>query len=315
MLNDDNILLSALASMRDGVVIADVSTQKNEIVYANPAFSKMIGYDADELLGQGTRFLLGVRTRPTAVQAFRKAITDKLACQVIVSASRKNGAQIWLEITGAPLRQNGKGTDYYVGTCRDVSARVEAIENLLATEIAIEETKTDHHEGTIDKLTSLYNRHYFEEYAEREWLMMMRQRLPVTLMMLAIRNLDSLERNDEGGVSASTVIEAVANGLHGVLRRGTDLLARYDDHHFVAISAGMGWDEAETIARKMTAHLDKILLNLTGEEHLRCRLGVSTSIPDETRNLDGLIESAFDALRRAMEDESNNLVVAEPAAQ
>ena len=29
--------------------------------------------------------------------------------------------------------------------------------------------------------------------------MMMRQRLPVTLMMLAIRNLDSLE-NDEGGV-------------------------------------------------------------------------------------------------------------------
>ena len=54
-----------------------------------------------------------------------------------------------------------------MGTCRDVSARVEAIESLLATEIAIEETKTDHHEGTIDKLTSLYNRHYFEEYAEQ----------------------------------------------------------------------------------------------------------------------------------------------------
>ena len=41
------------------------------------------------------------------------------------------------------------------------------------------------------------------------------------------------------GVSASTVI-GLYKRFAWCVTPGTDLLARYDDHHFVAISAGMG---------------------------------------------------------------------------
>ena len=58
--------LSALASMGDGVVITDEYPEKRDRL-CQPCFSKMIGYDADELLGQGTGIFAG-RTNPTHLQ-------------------------------------------------------------------------------------------------------------------------------------------------------------------------------------------------------------------------------------------------------
>ncbi|PID43638.1 MAG: hypothetical protein CSA52_02725 [Gammaproteobacteria bacterium] len=306
---EHEILLAALASMKDGVVIADVSTPKNEIVYANPSFVAMIGFEKDELIGQGTRFLLGKKTSPTAAQAFRKALGNKLACQVIVSATRKDGSQCWLEITGAPLKTELASTEYYIGSCRDVSSRVEAIETLLSTEIAIEEPVTGEEKGTIDPMTSLYNRRYFEEYAEREWLMMLRQRLPITMIMVEIRNLDRLPGVHATEVSVQLVIEEVARALNGILRRGTDLVTRYDDSRFVTISAGMGWDESDVISQNITEQLDKLLKNMTIDPNIRCRLGVTTSIPDEDQGgIDELIEIVSNALDEAMNSDFVSLV-------
>ncbi len=303
---EQKILISALGSMKDGVVISDVSSSKNAIVYANPSFLAMTGYEQHELLGQGPRFLMGKKTRPTAVQAFRKALNNQLACQVIVSATRKDGEQRWFEITGSPVKLGDTATNYYIGSCRDVSARVNAMESLLATEIAIEEPVSEVKQGTIDPMTSLYSRRYFEEYAEREWLMMMRQRLPITMIMIAIKNLAKLPGAD---VSAQTVMEVVAHALNGLFRRGTDLVARYDNNRFIAISAGMGWDEADIISQKLVEQLDSLLKDLTVDPDIGCRVGLTTSIPDEELGgIDDLIETTTRALNEAMAADSVNLI-------
>ena len=56
---DAHLLELALAAARDGVVICDARDRGMPLIYVNPAFEQMTGYDARFALGQNCRFLQG----------------------------------------------------------------------------------------------------------------------------------------------------------------------------------------------------------------------------------------------------------------
>jgi PAS domain S-box-containing protein/diguanylate cyclase (GGDEF)-like protein len=304
-------LAAVLASARDGIVVTDVSTPKNEIVYANAAFRAMIGFSETELNGLGTRFLLGKKTRPTAGHCFRRAISEKIPCLVTVSAARKDGTEIWLEISGAPVLESGLPTQLYIGVCRDVTQRTLAMEALLATDIAIEKPLGTDENQSIDPLTSLYNRSFFEEYAEREWSTMLRQHLPISIFMIGVKGCERLPATASGDPSDSRVLELMADNLRQQFRRGTDLVARFDQNTFVGIAAGMGWEEAEVMAQSTVLRINRALRE-SGLAHadMSCRIGVATAVPEAHHQIDEIISSAQQSLAQAMADATNDLPVA-----
>lgn len=296
-----NDLISVLASARDGIVVTDISTSKNEMIYANEAFRAMVGFSEFELKGMGTRFLLGKKTRPTAAHTFRRAINEKIPCLVTVSANRKNGSEVWLEISGAPVLEDGRPTDLYIGVCRDVTQRTLAMEALLATEIVIETPLGAEESQTIDPQTSLYNRSFFEEYAEREWTTMLGQHLPISIFMIRVKGCEHLPETSTTGVSLNLILEIMADNLRQQFRRGTDLVARFDRDTFVGIAAGMGWEEAETMSTSTVERMNHALLQVgPALKDMSCRMGVSTSIPEENHQIDEIISSAQKALEKAM---------------
>ena len=54
----------AIASSTNGIIITDAGQPDNPIVYVNPAFERLTGYSAEELIGRNCRFLQGPDTEP-----------------------------------------------------------------------------------------------------------------------------------------------------------------------------------------------------------------------------------------------------------
>lgn len=308
---DTQLLLAALAECRDGIVITDAISPKNRIIYANKAFQVMTGFSESELIDKGSRFLLGSKTRPTAAKAFRQALGEGARVQVTLSSICKDGSQKWLEISGGPFEYKGEKKRYFIGTCRDVGDRVEAVEALMASEIKFEKTDVEATVSSYDMVTSLYNRSYFEEIAEREWMAMLREHRPLSLFLIGISNLAGFKAQQ--GLDASNRLMAnTASALRQVFRRGIDLVAKYDEERFIVISTGMAWEEAEAMASRLKDVVDSELLQSAPKEaNLHGSIGVATQIPEEGFHVDHLIEAAEHALLKASSYAEGSIVVAE----
>ncbi len=308
---DTQLIMAALAECRDGIVITDAISPKNRIIYTNKAFQVMTGFSESEIIDKGSRFLLGSKTRPTAAKAFRQALGEGARVQVTLSSICKDGSQKWLEVSAGPFEYKGEKKRYFIGTCRDVGERVEAVEALMASEIKFEKTDVGVKISSYDTVTSLYNRGYFEEVAEREWMAMLREHRPLSVFLIGLSNLARF-KEQQGIETSNRLMANVASSLRHVFRRGIDLVAKYDDERFIVISTGMTWEEAETMAERLNDVIDgELSQNVPSEANLNGFIGVATQIPEEGFHVDHLIKAAEHALLKASTHPGGSIVVAE----
>ena len=70
------VLERAVESTRTGVLITDPNRPDNPIVYANPAFERITGYSAEEVLGRNCRFLQGTDREQPGLEELRAALPE-----------------------------------------------------------------------------------------------------------------------------------------------------------------------------------------------------------------------------------------------
>jgi len=56
---DAELLIKAIQASNDGIVISEQEGDDHILIYVNPAFERLTGYAADEILYQDCRFLQG----------------------------------------------------------------------------------------------------------------------------------------------------------------------------------------------------------------------------------------------------------------
>jgi PAS domain S-box-containing protein len=127
------LLHRALGATGTGISIVDLRLPDQPLVYVNPAFERLSGAPAAELLGRNCRFLQSPDTDPAAVDRIRQAITDGVECQEVLLNRRADGTTWWNECRLTPVRDPSGAVVQYIGVQTDVTARVEA-ERALATE-------------------------------------------------------------------------------------------------------------------------------------------------------------------------------------
>ncbi len=137
----NEILLQLVESAQDGIVIAEKEGEDTILVYVNPAFERLTGYSADEILYQDCRFLQGEDTDLDAVKVIRQAIDDQAPVRTVLKNYRKDGSIFWNELSVTPFFDELDQITYYIGIQKDVSTEVE-----LALEL-------DAARETIQKLT------------------------------------------------------------------------------------------------------------------------------------------------------------------
>ncbi|WP_374259829.1 PAS domain S-box protein [Zoogloea sp.] len=114
----------ALEASCNGIVIADMSRDDSPIIYVNPAFERITGYAADEVLGRNCRFLQGDDAASPEVAALRHAIASERETQVVLRNFRKDGQPFWNELSVSPVRDPVSGRlTHYVGIQNDITAR------------------------------------------------------------------------------------------------------------------------------------------------------------------------------------------------
>jgi len=127
------LLQHALAAVGSGVTVVDLRLPDQPLVYVNPAFERLAGAPAGEVLGRNCRFLQCPDTDPAAVARIRQAIADGAECTEVLLNRRADGSTWWNECRLTPVRDPAGAVVQYIGVQTDVTARVEA-ERALATE-------------------------------------------------------------------------------------------------------------------------------------------------------------------------------------
>ncbi|TBO34389.1 PAS domain S-box protein [Aquabacterium lacunae] len=116
----------ALESSEDAVFITDMCLPGQPIIFANPAFERITGYEVHEVLGHNCRFLQRDDREQPAIATMRLAIEQGRPCQVVLRNYRKDGSLFWNELTISPVRGLDEKVSHYVGIASDITDRIAA---------------------------------------------------------------------------------------------------------------------------------------------------------------------------------------------
>jgi PAS domain S-box-containing protein len=95
--------VAALERTRQPMVVTDPRLPDNPIVFANPAFLTLTGYEASEVLGRNCRFLQGPDTDPAALSRIRAAVAERRELKIRLLNYRKDGGTFWNELYLSPV--------------------------------------------------------------------------------------------------------------------------------------------------------------------------------------------------------------------
>lgn len=113
----------AVEASSQGIIIVDAQREGLPILYANPAFSAITGWKAEEVQGQHPRFLHGSDHHQSGLDEIRTAIAERREGMAVVRNFRKDGSPFWNELLVAPVTDSKGRVTHYVGIQRDISAR------------------------------------------------------------------------------------------------------------------------------------------------------------------------------------------------
>lgn len=120
------LLQLVVEASNDGIVVAEQEGDDNILIYANPAFQRLTGYEVDEILYQDCRFLQADDRDQPAIAVIREAIRTGTPCRHVIRNYRKDGTAFWNELSITPVFNEGDQLTYYIGIQKDVTATVEA---------------------------------------------------------------------------------------------------------------------------------------------------------------------------------------------
>jgi len=296
------LLRQAVAASNDGLVIADARLPDMPLVYVNPAFERLSGYRAEEVLGKNCRFLQRDDTHQDGLDELRLALKSAESCVVTVRNYRKDGSPFWNELSVAPIVERAGQVKHYVGNLSDVTNRVLAEQHLIEKHQRLEKAKRMLQSLALkDALTGLYNRRYFSEQVEREWNRARREQLPVSLFMI---DIDHFKRfNDTfGHLCGDRCICAVADAVQRCFARGSDLVARYGGEEFVVLANGVERRHARERADLLRRAISGLTIEgaaRSGGKMITVSVGVATAVPDDRILPEDLLLAADRSLYQA----------------
>ncbi|MFO8044950.1 MAG: diguanylate cyclase [Halomonas sp.] len=122
-------LLNTVAEQADNAVLitdADLADGGPFIVYCNPAFCRMTGYERSELLGRSPRLLQGPETDRTVIDSLRQGLNQNKFWEGSTVNYRKDGEPYVVNWNISPVFNDDKYVTHFVSMQQDITARVRA---------------------------------------------------------------------------------------------------------------------------------------------------------------------------------------------
>lgn len=121
---------AAVANLRSGVLVTDPNLPDNPIIFANPGFLALTGYDYGEVIGRNCRFLQGAHSDPGTVAAIHAAVAERRPFHGELLNYRRDGTPFWNELTITPVLGADGRLLNFVGLQTDVTERKRTADQL-----------------------------------------------------------------------------------------------------------------------------------------------------------------------------------------
>lgn len=278
---------AAVEATIEGIVICDATQPDYPMVYINPAFERMTGYSAKEVLGRNCRFLQREDRAQPGLEELRLALREQRTAEVTLRNYRRDGSLFWNDLRLAPVRDSQGRVTHFVGVQTDVSERVR-FERELA------------HRAHHDTLTGLPNRQLLEDRLAQAIHQGQRSGARFTVAFIDLDNFKTF--NDSiGHAAGDEVLKAVASRLSTAVRPG-DTVSRLGGDEFVVVFDGLG-ESAElmqAVERLRTGLTEAV--ELQGKDYfVAASIGLA-SYPRDGLTAMELIQHADFAMYRAKAD-------------
>jgi diguanylate cyclase (GGDEF)-like protein/PAS domain S-box-containing protein len=282
-LGKSHLYLRAIEASANAIILVNAARAGYPIEYVNPAFERMRGFSAREVIGEHLVELAAKEPDQQGVDELRRAIGERRPGHASMRLRCKDGREIYAEVYIAPVYDEAGGPGHFVITQYDVTTarRYEA-------ELEVR--------SRYDLLTGLANRALLQDRIEAA-IALAGSRAAVWVATLDLDHFKYV--NDTLGHGAGDeMLKVVAARLQGAVGRA-DTVARTGGDEFVLVLPGRA-DESEAAAT-VQAVLDALAepLRLHGQDLVMTGSAGLAAWPADGHDAAALIQHAEVAMYRA----------------
>jgi len=215
-----NLYKRALDAASNGVIIAHNGGPDHPTEYVNPAFERITGFCADEVVGRDPRFMAAPGMDADERKRVHQALHEQRAVHVVLRNLRKNGELFWNDLHITPVHDDNGQVTHFVGIVVDVTTS---------------KLRADHleHEVNHDSLTGLANRTLLWDRLDHAVHLAQRHQTLVAAVLIDLDNFKTI--NDTFGHDAGdAVLKVVARRLQATVR-DSDTVSRMSGDEFVMV--------------------------------------------------------------------------------
>lgn len=269
----------------NGIAIADCSQPDNPVIAVNPAFERMTGYRAEEVLGRNCRFLQKDDHDQPNLRLIRQALQERRTGKALLRNYRKDDTLFWNEFRVAPVFDDDGRLTHYIGILDDVSDYKRYEQELARL-------------ANHDRLTGLPNRKLFETRLKQALLFAERFGKRIVVLHVNLDRFSGLNKTF-GHEAGSRLIRLVAERMASAIGE-QDTLARLDGVEFVALLIR---DTDESIMQAAQSLREAVNAPVVFEQQtltLSCSMGVG-AYPEQGSDARQLMHLAYLAMHEARE--------------
>lgn len=208
------------------------------------------------------------------------------------------GVEGWFQIVAVKL------DDGFAVTFRNITERKQS-------EVAIQQANRELQRlATVDGLTQIANRRYFDEYLSTEWQRLTRENAPLALIVC---DVDYFKRYNDalGHQAGDECLRRVASVISSAVKRPADLAARYGGEEFVVILPNTDEQGAVTVAQTIAQALQQAQIShpqSAVSQYLTLSIGVAITIPTQEYSPEVLFAVADKALYEVKQRGRNSII-------
>lgn len=281
-------------SANDIVIVTKHSTKditNQTIVYVNPAFTRLMGYTYEEVVGKNSP-LLDLFTDEVTKQSVKRSLTEKTPIKTTIETTNRDGEVLWFDLSMLPLKDGDGGETYFASIERDITKEKRLLLELEKL------SKTD-------PLTGLSNRRGLLEYAKLEFARADRENTDISILVL---DLDYFKKiNDAyGHVVGDQVLMEVAKKLSNHVRI-YDVAARIGGEEFCVLLSKAKGKFALQAAERIRKSISDIIIYDDGDL-IKITVSIGVAFHQSGMNIESVIKHADQALYEA-KSKGRNCVV------
>lgn len=284
-----------IESSLEGIIVTNAA---GIIESVNPAFTRLTGYRAEEVVGQTPAVLSSGRHDQRFYTEMWQKIREEGHWQGEVWNRRRNGEVYPELLTIAAIHDEGGTLTHYAALFNDISElkdNEERIRNL----------------AYYDPLTNLPNRRLFHD---RLSVAIAHAHRSKTQLAVIFVDLDRFKRiNDSLGHGVGDqLLQEVTTRLLGAVREDDTVARMGGDEFLILLTEVVDIDHVVHVARRIIESMTRPM-QLNGRELVvTCSLGISI-YPDDDTDIDNLIQNADTAMYRAKDAGRNSYQLYSPA--